>query len=276
MSNSEEIGRHEMSGQSMFDREGEMTFLEHLEEFRWTVFRSFIAFFAGVGVIVFFLPKIGEFLQIPIRQAYASNGLDYTGLISYKPMGVFSVFIQIALLGGLVLSMPFVLYFLACFIAPGLTDRERKIVRPACFAAFMLFLAGVVVAFYIILPLTFTVSIHFNQMMGQSLFLAASEYYNTVVWFSLATGAIFQFPLILIILIFIQVLTVGQLKSVRKAVFVGTMVFAALLTPGGDFISLSLTTLILYGLYELAIIFGVRVEKKARAAAFEEWDDSEN
>jgi len=106
--------------------QGEMTFLEHLEEFRWTVFRSLVAFLVGVGVVVFFLPKIGEFLQTPIQQAYASNGLNYEGLVSYKPMGVFSVFIQIALLGGLVLSMPWVLYFIACFIAPGLTDRERR------------------------------------------------------------------------------------------------------------------------------------------------------
>ena len=110
-------------------------------------------------------------------------------------------------------------------------------------------------------------------MMGQALFLAASEYYNTVVWFSLATGAIFQFPLILIILIFIQALTVAQLKSVRRAVFVGMMIFAALLTPGGDFISLSLTTSILYGLYELSIVVGTRFEKKIRASEFADWDD---
>ena len=253
--------------------QGEMTFLEHLEEFRWTACRSIVAFLAGVLIIVCFLPNIGGFLQIPLQQAYASNGLDYAGLVSYKPMGVFSVFIQIALLGGLVLSMPFVLYFVACFIAPGLTDRERQIVRPACFAAFALFLAGVLAAFYLILPLTFTFSVYLNQMMGQALFLAASEYYNTVVWFSLTIGAIFQFPLILVILIYIQVLTVAQLKSVRRAVFVGTMVFAALLTPGGDFISLSLTTSILYGLYELSIIFGSRMEKRARTAEFDEWND---
>lgn len=256
--------------------ESEMTFLEHLEEFRWTVFRSVIAFFAGVFLVVCFLPKTGDFLQTPLQQAYMANGLDYTGLVSYKPMGVFSVFIQIAILGGLVLSMPFLLYFAACFVAPGLTDQERRIVRPACFGAFVLFLAGVATAFYIILPLTFKMSVYFNQMMGQALFLAASEYYNTVVWFSLATGAIFQFPLILIILIYIQVLTIAQLKAVRRAVFVGTMVFAAMLTPGGDFVSLSLTTAILYSLYELSIIFGSYLEKKARAAELDTWDDLES
>lgn len=274
MSEHKEMDRIEMSDdRDVGSSGGEMTFLEHLEEFRWTVFRSFIAFFVGVGVVCFFLPQIGGFLQMPLQRAYASNDLDYSGLISYRPMGVFSVFIQIALLGGLMLSMPFVLYFLACFIAPGLTDRERTIVRPACFAAFMLFMAGLVAAFYLILPLTFTVSIHFNRMMGQTLFLDASEYYNTVVWFSLATGAIFQFPLMLVILIFIRAISVHQLRSVRKVVFVGVMIFAALLTPGGDFISLSITTLILYALYELAILLGAKIEQRTITAELDDCAD---
>ena len=168
------------------------------------------------------------------------------------------------------LSMPFVLYFLACFIAPGLTDRERQVVRPACFSAFLLFVSGVAVAFYAILPLTLAFSVKFNQVMGFEVLLAASEYYNMVVWFSLATGAIFQFPLIIVILIYIQVLNTTQLKAIRRAVFVGAMVFAALLTPGGDFLSLPLTTGILYGLYELAIVVGVRIEKKRRAVELAE------
>jgi sec-independent protein translocase protein TatC len=255
-----------------------MSFLEHLEEFRWTVARSLGAFILGVLIVVVLLPKIGGFLQLPLIQAYGSVEAVEQKLITYKPMGVFSVFVQIALLGGLVLSMPFFLYFIACFIAPGLTDRERRVVRPACTAAFVLFLAGVGVAFFIILPLTLTVSVKFNQLMDFQVLLAASEYYNMVVWFSLATGAIFQFPLILIILIFIQVLTVGQLKAARRAVFVGMMVFSAFLTPGGDFLSLPLTTGILYGLYELAILVGRRLEKKRDSVALdsdlsgEDWD----
>ena len=72
--------------------------------------------------------------------------------------------------------------------------------------------------------------------------------------FRSATGEIFQFPLIIVILIYIRVLAVEKLQAIRRAVFVGTMIFAALLTPGGDFLSMPLTTGILYGLYELAIL----------------------
>lgn len=237
-----------------------MSFLEHMEEFRWTVARSLLAFVLGVVVVVLLMPKIGGFLQMPLIQAYGSPDLVAQKLITYKPMGVFSVFVQIALLGGMVLSMPFVLYFMACFVAPGLTDRERRIVRPACLAAFFLFLLGVATAFLVILPLTLTVSVKFNQLMDFEVLLAASEYYSMVVWFSLATGAIFQFPLILIIMVFIQILTAEKLKSMRRVVFVAMMIFSAFLTPGGDFLSLPLTTAILYGLYELAIFVGMRIE----------------
>lgn len=242
--------------------DGEMSFLDHLEEFRWTVARSAIAFFVGIIVVVSFMPHIGSILQMPLVQAYGSTELVQERLVTYKPMGVFSVFIQVALLGGLVLSMPFVLYFLACFIAPGLTDRERKVVGPACFGAFGLFISGVMVAFFVVLPLTLTVSVKFNQMMDFQVLLAASEYYNMVVWFSLASGAVFQFPLVLVILIFIQAISVVQLRAMRRFVFVGMMVFAAFITPGGDFLSLPITTGILYGLYEIAILVGVQVEKK--------------
>ena len=257
------------------EEESGMSFLEHLEDFRWTVGRSILAFLLGVVIVGCLMPNVGAFLQMPLIEAYGSAELVGEKLITYKPMGVFSVFIQIALLGGLVLSMPFVLYFMACFIAPGLTDRERKVVRPACFAAFVLFLLGVGVAFYAILPLTLAFSVKFNQVMGFQVLLAASEYYNMVVWFSLATGAIFQFPLIIVILIFIQVLAVETLKAIRRAVFVGAMIFAALLTPGGDFLSLPLTTGILYGLYELAILVGSYIEKKRRATELAELEAEE-
>ncbi len=251
----------------------DMTFLEHLEEFRWTIFRSIGAFAIGILIVCFFLPQIGDLLQMPLQQAYALNNVEFDGLVSYKPMGVFMVVIQIALLGGLVLSMPFLLYFLACFIIPGLTERERRIVRPTCLAAFGLFIAGVAFAYFVLLPITYAFIVKFNLIMGQKMLLAASEHYNTVVWFSVATGITFQFPLVLIVLIYIQVLRVAQLKAIRRAAFVGIMIAAALLTPGGDFVSLSLSTAVLYGLYELSILFGSRLEKKTRAEEFETWND---
>lgn len=262
----EEPNDHDLSDQGM-------SFLEHLEEFRWTVARTLLAFIIGVGLATLFIGDIAEFLKLPILSAYGSSELVDENLITYRPMGVISVFIQIAVLSGLTLSMPFALYFLASFIAPGLTDKERSVLRPACFAAFLLFLSGVAFAFFVILPLTLSFSVRLNLYFGFDLFWAASEYYSMVVWFSLAIGAFFQFPLVIVILVYLGVIPVEKLKSIRRAVFVGLMVFSAFLTPGGDFISLPITTAFMYGLYELAIWVGLRVEKKKREEALEDWDD---
>jgi len=250
-----------------------MSFLEHLEEFRWTVGRSLLAFFVGIALAAIFIGDIAQILKYPIISAYGSVALAEENLITYRPMGVISVFIQIAFLSGLILSMPFVLYFLAAFVAPGLTEKERSVVRPACFAAFLLFLAGVAFAFYAILPLTLAFSVRLNMFFGFDLFWAASDYYSMIVWFSLATGAFFQFPLIIVILVYLGVVPVDKLRGARRVVFVGLMIFSAFLTPGGDFISLPLTTGCMYGLYELAIWVGARVEKKKRENELKEWDD---
>ena len=250
-----------------------MSFLEHLEDFRWTIARSLIAFVIGLGLATVFIGDIAAFLKMPIVSAYGSAELADENLITYRPMGVISVFIQIAFLSGLTLSMPFALYFIAAFVAPGLTEKERSVLRPACFAAFILFLVGVAFAFFVVLPLALAFSVRLNMFFEFDLFWAASEYYSMVVWFSLATGAFFQFPLIIVILVYLGVVPVEKLKSVRRAVFVGLMVFSAFLTPGGDFVSLPITTGCMYGLYELAIWVGSRVEKKKRQEALDEWEE---
>lgn len=250
-----------------------MSFLEHLEEFRWTVGRSLIAFLIGIILAAVFIGDIAQLLKHPLVIAYGSSESANENLITYSPMGVITVFIQIAFLAGLTLSMPFLLYFLAAFVAPGLTNKERKVLRPACFAAFALFVLGVLFAFFIILPLTLSFSVRLNDYFDFDLLWAASDYYNMVVWFSLTTGAFFQFPLIIVILVFLGVIPVQKLRNSRRVVFVGLMVLSAFLIPTGDFITLPITTLCMYSLYELAIWVGARVEKKKRAQALAEWDE---
>ena len=241
-----------------------MSFLGHLEEFRWTIGRSLIAFVVGLVLASIFIQDIASFLKTPIITAYGSVELVDQNLITYRPMGVISVFIQVALLSGFTLSMPFLLFFLGNFVAPGLTEQERRILKPSCLAAFVLFLLGITFAFFIILPLTLGFSVRLNQFFGFDLLWAASDYYSMVVWSSLVTGAFFQFPLLIVVLIFLQVISVAQLKGIRKIVFVVIMVFAAIMSPGGDFISLPLTTGFMYALYELAIGIGAYVERKKR------------
>jgi sec-independent protein translocase protein TatC len=255
------------------DIEEGMTFLEHLEEFRWTLGRSCLAFIIGVVLVLWFMKDVSVFLQLPLLKAYGSAELLEQNLITYRPMGVISVYIQVAVLGGLSLAMPFILYFLGCFIAPGLTDSERKILAPSCFGALLMFSFGIVFAFFIVLPLTLGFTVRLNEMLGFDLLWAASDYYNLVVWFSLASGLFFQFPLIIIVLIYLNIVPLRVLTSSRAAVFVGLMIFSALVTPGGDFISLPVITGMMYALYELAILVGVRIDKRRVKKEIESMDD---
>ena len=110
-------------------------------------------------------------------------------------------------------------------------------------------------------------------MLGFDLLWAASDYYNLVVWFSLATGLFFQFPLIIIVLIYLNIVQIRVLESSRAAVFVCLMIFSALVTPGGDFVSLPVITGMMYALYELAIFIGAKIDKRRAKMEMDSMDD---
>jgi len=244
-----------------------MSFLEHLEEFRWTVARSAVAFVVGAVLVGVFIGRIADWLQYPLDFAYGSSEVAGQQLITKSPTGVISVMIQVVFLGGLTLSLPFILYFLGTFVAPGLNERERKILIPGAFCAFVLFVAGVAFSFFVVLPLTLAFCVHANEFFNFTLWWDAADYFNLVVWSSVALGSFFQFPLITIGLIVIGAVTTAQLKAYRRFVAVAILVFAALLTPGGDPFSLTVMSAPMYLLYELAIFVGGRIERKRREAA---------
>jgi len=136
-----------------------------------------------------------------------------------------------------------------------------------------MFLLGVIFAFWIVLPLTLGFTVRLNEMLGFELLWAASDYYNLVVWFSLASGVFFQFPLVILVLVFLDIVPVALLKRSRATVFVALMIFSALMSPGGDFLSLPITTAMLYLLYEFSILIGSKIDKRRSNAVMQSMDD---
>jgi len=297
-----------------------MHFLEHLEEMRWVIFKSIIAFILGCLLVAVFLDNSVRLLQRPLVSAVQDFGtssidLQATGLSEYQPklekQGIslkdliqatdldlqswgindpqhrlrllihfaggkdrnllqvirsyspIFIAMKICFLGGLGLSLPFILYFVGGFVTPGLTIREKKVFFPGCLIATLLFLAGSGMTYFFILPmsLAFTIEFSFN-VLGLDVYRPeAGNYYSTVIWMTFAVGLAFQFPLVLILLIRIGVLTVQKLRTSRRFVLVILMVSAALITPGGDPVSLCILTIPLYFLFELSILFGRFIEK---------------
>jgi len=299
----------------------QMHFLEHLEEMRWVIFKSALAFIVGCLFVAVFLDNSVRLLQRPLVSAVQDFGnlsidLQATGLSEYQTklenQGVslkelvnaseddliswgiaepqhrlrllihfaggkdrnllqvirsyspIFIAMKICFLGGLGISLPFILYFVGGFVTPGLTFKEKKIFFPGCLAATVLFLAGSGMTYFFILPmsLAFTIEFSFN-VLGLDVYRPeAGNYYSTVIWMTFAVGLAFQFPLVLILLVRVGILTVEKLRKSRRFVLVILMVSAALITPGGDPVSLCILTIPLYILFELSILVGSLIEKR--------------
>lgn len=311
----------------------EMHFLEHLEELRWVILKSVVAFLVGcIGVAIFMQDSV-KLLQMPLIKAvedFGEIGIDlqsigleqYTKPLENQEIGLgelrnaretdltswgisdphhqtriithfangsnrnllqvirsyspIFIAMKICFLGGIGLSLPMILYFVGSFVVPGLTPQEKKVFFPGCIAATFLFLAGASMTYFFILPLSlaFTIEFSFN-VLGLDVYRPeAGNYYSTVIWMTFAVGIAFQFPLVLILLIRIGILSVGKLRASRRLVLVILMVSAALITPGGDPVSLCILTIPLYVLYEFAILLGSFIERSKAMREWQDWDEN--
>jgi len=208
--------------------------------------------------------------------AHFANGQNRNLLQVIRSYSPIFIAMKICFLGGLGISLPAILYFVGGFVVPGLTPKEKRIFFPGCVAATLLFIAGASMTYLFILPvsLAFTIEFSFN-VLGLDVYRPeAGNYYSTVIWMTFAVGLAFQFPLVLVLLIRIGVLSVSKLRNSRKIVLVILMVSAALITPGGDPVSLCILTIPLYVLYEFAIIIGSIIERRKAIREWEEWDET--
>ncbi len=205
-----------------------------------------------------------------------SNGQNRNLLQVIRSYSPIFIAMKICFLGGIGISLPLILYFVGSFVVPGLTRDEKKVFFPGCVAATLLFIAGASMTYFFILPysLAFTIEFSFN-VLGLDVYRPeAGNYYSTIIWMTFAVGIAFQFPLVLILLIKIGILSVKKLRENRRLVLVILMVSAALITPGGDPVSLCILTIPLYILYELAIITGSIIEIRKKNKEWNEWDES--
>ncbi|MFO7725066.1 MAG: twin-arginine translocase subunit TatC [Oceanipulchritudo sp.] len=250
-----ELDDHEDSGDPM-------TFLDHLEDLRWTVFKSVAAFGIACVLVGLFLVQFSDLLRWPYTFAVGGRDLEMSGLINTSILGVFSVIFYLLIGGGFSLSLPFMLYFFGSFVAPGLNEREMRLLRPACAGAFILFLLGCAFSFFILVPAALRASIIFNELLGFAPLWTAASYYGMMTWMVLGVGIAFQFPLVLLILVFLGILSRAQLVAFRRYSIVLFLCIGAVVTPTTDPITFILLALPMSLLYELAIVGAGRLERK--------------
>ena len=225
----------------------EMTLVEHLVELRNRLFKVALAILIG-SIVGFILgDPIIAILKAPIP---GGKPLFYTELA-----GAFMIHVKIALVVGVILGMPVILYQGWAFIAPGLTDKERRVSLPWIPAALFFFVTGVGIA-YFILPYAAGFLVGFSSDALQPL-ITAESYFDFVTTLFLVFGLILQFPIILYALSLVGILSSARLVSARRQAILGMAIFSAVITPGGDIVSPTALFLTMWALFE-GTIFVIR------------------
>jgi sec-independent protein translocase protein TatC len=217
-----------------------MTLVEHLEELRSRI--VVIALAVGVAAVA------GFYVAEPVLGLLQEALPDDTQLIQLRVLEGLGVRLRLALLIGLALAMPVILYEIWAFVTPGLTTRERRIVWPLLLLALVFFAGGIVLG-YLVIPnaLAFLLGL---ALPGVPPMLDVGEYIGFVTTLMLAFGLAFQFPVIMLLLNRAGILTYGFLAARRRYIVVLIVLIAIVITPGGDPVSSGILSLVMYGLFE--------------------------
>lgn len=235
--------------------EGEMSFLEHLEEFRWRILYSIIGIAIGTIIAWIFIDfLIEDILLIPAKKA-AIN------LQNLQPFGQLFLYFQVAIIAGVILSIPNVFYQFWKFISPALQKNERKYVSLIVFFSSLCFITGIVFAYLVMLPLTLTFAGQFGTTTIVNNF-AVDEYFSIIISVMLAAGVIFELPMLSLFLTKLGILTPKFMRKFRRHSIVAILIIAAILTPGTDPVAQILLAIPLVLLYEISIFVSKFSQKK--------------
>src|SRR6476659_1722101 len=223
----------------------EMPFLDHLEELRWRIIWSLAAIVVGVVLGFFIVLKFNLLLwmQGPIQPYLHGHRLMNT-----HPGGGFSIMMQTAIIIGVVIALPVVIYQAWLFLAPALHRHEKKVVLPVIIGAVALFVCGALLAWYFVLPMT----LRFLTSMGDEAFdqmISANEYFGFVTSLVLTIGAVFELPIVVLLLSSLGLVSPQFLAKYRRHAVAGSFLVAAFITPGDIFVTNLVLTVLLYLLY---------------------------
>jgi sec-independent protein translocase protein TatC len=159
---------------------------------------------------------------------------------------------QVAIVSGVIVGMPVILFQFWRYISPGLTPRERSMARPWVPVALAFFALGVGVAYFI---LPYATGFLYNfQSKDIHLMLTADAYFGFVTTLFLAFGLVMEFPIILVLLSKVGIVSSAMLRRSRRKAILGIVIISNLITPGADFVSPAVMAVTLYGLYEVSIV----------------------
>ncbi|HJM33822.1 MAG: twin-arginine translocase subunit TatC [Candidatus Marinimicrobia bacterium] len=230
----------------MIEPEGEMGFLDHLEELRWRIIKGLLAIIVGSAVSFGFIDQILEILLKPTTATSYRIALQVLSV-----QGMFLIKWFIAFISGFVLAMPVVVYQIWKFVTPGLKINEKRYALPVVLFACISFITGVSFGYLVLIPF----SLEFFSGMGAGLVennFSITYYFSFLTWLLLGAGLVFQLPVLSLFLSAIGVLTPPFMRHYRRHAIVTILILSSFITPP-DPVSMLMMAVPLVVLYEISI-----------------------
>jgi sec-independent protein translocase protein TatC len=244
-------------------------FLEHLEDLRWTIVKMAITLLVAMVLCFAFRSTLVQIMQRPLGDIDQSIG-------ALRALGItdsFTVSFRLAFYAGIVVSFPILLYFLAEFVLPALTAMEKRFLFPAIFVSFGLFLTGVLVAYYWLMPKAILFFFQDTQSLGWAPAWTVQEYYSFVTRFTIGFGLAFELPVVVLALVRFGLVTYEFMARTRPYAVVLIFILATIICPTPDVLTMVAMALPMCLLYESCIWITWFMRRKAVKAARDEGHD---
>lgn len=239
--------------------ETRMALWEHLDELRGALIRSFLAIGLGMCLTYTYAGRIMLFLEKPLLDVLPKDQakLYFTGVADK-----FVIYLKVAMLASVVLTLPYLLFEVWRFVAPALYRHEKKFVAPFLFLGTLAFFIGMAFSYFVVIPYGYKFLIEFGaDSPTEQAIITLTDYFDLTIKMLLALGLVFELPVAMVLLGKIGIVRADFLKRYRRHAFLVISLGSAILTPSPDAFTLVLVMVPLYLLYELSII-GVGLVQK--------------
>lgn len=238
----------------------EESFISHLVELRDRVIKSAVVILILFAVCFYFSGDIMRFLSAPLYEVLPAG----TKPVFTDQAGAFFTLTKVALLTATLISLPWVLFQVWAFVAPGLYEHEKRFAVPLIFSSVFFLLVGISFAYYFVLPASYKFFIGFSSQTGAVVMQDLQKYWDFTLAIFFGFGLTFEVPVVEMLLVKLGMVTTKQLREIRPYVLIGAFVVAAILTPP-DAISMFMLAIPLLLLYELGIFLAGFVKARSQS-----------
>ncbi len=248
-----------------------MSFWDHLDVLRSTIWKIVVASVACAVVAFFFKDELFSIILAPKEDTFAtyrlfawlgsmvpgSGAMDHfhVSLVNTGLAGQFAVHMKVALYAGLIVASPYTVYLLLRFITPALYDNERRYTYRLVGGGYIMFAIGMALNYFLIFPFTFRFLGTYQVSADVENMITLESYMDTLVMMSLMLGILFELPVVCWLLGKMGVLTARFMRHYRRHAIVAILTVAAVITPTSDVFTLTLVSLPIWMLYEVSILF---------------------